>query len=67
MKEANKLLTPEFLAALQRDEVIPPHTISDETAAKLYEALNEVGDVSISNLLKLLRTQVLESVDTITY
>jgi len=67
MKEASELLTAEFLATLQQDTVVPPTTLTNETAQKLYEALDEVGDISIGDLIKLLRTQVLKNIDAVTY
>lgn len=67
IKEASELLTAEFLATLQQDTVVPPTTLTNETAQKLYEALDEVGDISIGDLIKLLRTQVLKNIDAVTY
>ena len=67
IKEANELLTPEFLTALQHDTVIPPTTLSDEAVVNLYEALEGVGDISIGDLIKLLRTQVLKNIENVSY
>ena len=68
IKDAHELLSDDFLVELQKDEVVRPEAqISDETAQKLYEALTEVGDVEIGNLMKLLRTQVLKNIKDVTY
>ncbi len=67
MKEASELLTAEFLAALQKDIVVPPTTLTDEAAQKLYEALDKVGDISVGNLIKLLRKEALEKINDVTY
>lgn len=67
IKEAEDLLTPEFLAALQGDTVVPSTTLTEEAAQELYEALTQVGDISIGDMMKMLRTQVLKNIDDITY
>lgn len=67
IKEAEELLTPEFLSGLQRDTVTPATTLTEETAQKLYEVLEQVGDISVGDMMKLLRTQVLKNLDDITY
>ncbi len=67
IKEASELLTAEFIATLQKDIVVPPTTLTDEAAQKLYEALDEVGDISIGSLIKLLRKEALEKINDVTY
>ena len=67
IKEADNLLTTEFLATLQHDTVVPQVTLTPETTKKLYEALEEVGDISIGDLVKLLRSQALKNINDITY
>lgn len=68
IKDAEELLTNDFLAELRKDVVAPSKaTISPETAQKIYEAMNEVGDISIGELMKLLRTQTLKNLDDISY
>lgn len=67
IKEADNLLTTEFLATLQHDTVVPQMTLTPETTKKLYEALEEVGDISIGDLVKLLRSQALKNIDDISY
>jgi len=67
IKEASDLITPEFLATLRQDTVVPPTHISKETKQKLYEAFDEVGNISIGDMMKLLRTQVLKNIDDISY
>lgn len=68
MKEASSLLTTDFFNALQFDTVTPPEqTVSDETVKKLYEALENVGDISVNDLIKLLRTQVLKNLNEVQY
>ena len=67
IKEADDLLTPEFLASLKHDSVEAVATLNEETAQRLYEVLEQVGDVSLSSLITALRTQVLKNVDDITY
>ena len=67
IKEAKNLITEEFLNQLKHQNVTPVNTISDETAESLYEALTEVGNISIDDILKLLRTQVLKRLDEVSY
>ncbi len=67
IKEAAELLTTEFLTTLQHDVVAPQATLTPETTEKLYEALEEVGDISIGDLVKLLRSQALKNIDDISY
>jgi hypothetical protein len=68
IKDAEELLTTDFLAELKNDIVTPPTTsINEETAQKMYEAMTEVGDISVGDLMKLLRTQVLKNLDDISY
>lgn len=67
IKEASELLTAEFIATLQKDTVVPSTTLTDEAAQKLYEALAEMGDISIGNLIKLLRKEALEKINDVTY
>jgi len=67
IKEADELLTTEFLTTLQHDVVTPQATLTPETTEKLYEALEEVGDISIGDLVKLLRSQALKNIDDISY
>jgi len=68
IKEASELLSEEFLTELQKDIVsLPETTIDPETAQKIYEAMNEVGDISIDQLMTLLRTQVLKNLDEVSY
>lgn len=67
IKEADQLLTKEFLNILRGDLVVPSTTLTEETAQQLYEALTQVGDISIGDMMKLLRTQVLKNIDDISY
>jgi hypothetical protein len=68
IKEASELLTEEFLKELQKDIVVPPtQKLNEETAQKIYEAMTEVGDISVADLMTLLRTQVLKHLDEISY
>jgi len=67
IKEADELLTTDFLSSLRHDPVTLSSTLTDETAKKLYEVLEQVGDISVGDMMKLLRTQVLKNLDDITY
>lgn len=68
IKEGRQLLSEEFVNELKKDVVVLPETkISEETAQKLYEALNEVGDIEIGKLMRLLRTQVLKNLNDVSY
>lgn len=58
--------SPEFLAELQQEQV-PSSRIDKEAAEKLYQALEEAGDVTLTDLLKLLRTQIMDNFDDIKY
>ena len=68
IKDAEELLSDDFLAELKKDTVLPPvETIDPEAAQKIYEAMNEIGDISISDLMKVLRTQTLKNLNDISY
>lgn len=68
IKDGEELLTTDFLAELKKDIVTPPNTTIDaETAQKIYEAMSEVGDISIGDLMKVLRTQMLKTLDDVSY
>lgn len=68
IKDAHELLSNEFLMELQKDVVeLPKQSLSPETAQKIYEAMSEVGDISINNLMKVLRTQILKNLDDVSY
>lgn len=68
IKDAHELLSNEFLMELQKDVVVlPKQSLSPETAQKIYEAMSEVGDISINDLMKVLRTQILKNLDDVSY
>lgn len=57
---------PEFLAELQQ-EVVPSTRVSDEEARELYEALTKIGNLSITDIVKILRTEIVNEIDDISY
>jgi len=63
IKDADQLLTAEFLNILREDLVVPSIILTEETIQQLYEALTQVGDISIGDMMKLLQTQVLKNSD----
>lgn len=64
----NELFSDEFLTELKKDVVsVPQQAISNEAAQKIYEAIDGVGDISVGDLMKLLRTQVLKNLEEVSY
>ena len=61
-----ELFSAEFLAEVAQEQV-PSSLIDKETSRKLYEVLNEAGDLSISELIIILRTEILNNLDDVSY
>ena len=57
---------PEFLAEVQAD-VVPATRLDREATEKLFEALQEAGTLTIDDLLRVLRTKLVENFDDIQY
>ena len=62
----SELFSAEFLAEVAQEQV-PSSLIDKETSRKLYEVLNEAGDLSISELIIILRTEILNNLDDVSY
>lgn len=66
LKDSEELFSADFLAEVAKEQV-PSSRLDEETSRKLYEALNEAGDLSISELITILRTEILNNLDDVSY
>ena len=66
LKDSAVPFSSEFLAEVAKEKV-PSSQLDEETRRKLYEALTEAGDLPISELIKILRTEILNNIDDVTY